>query len=115
VVAALAAAGCSSAAAPARGALAGTVEAAPTCPVESVRTMCPPRPVAEALVIAVRGHDRASAHTGSDGRFRLRLTAGSYTVTAVDENGIGSTATATVRISSGKTATVTLTVDSGIR
>jgi hypothetical protein len=116
IIAALVAAGCSSSATPAaKGVLTGSVVAGPTCPTESVPTMCPPRPVNGALVIAARGGKRTSTHTDAAGRFRLTLSAGSYTVTAVDENGIGSTANATVSVSSGKTATVALTVDSGIR
>ena len=99
----------------ARGVLTGVVDSAPTCPVEQAGSPCPPRPVAGAAVVALRGTDaRSMARTDAQGRFRLTLAYGTYTIRATNVGGIGSTATKIVTI--GPTnAPIELTVDSGIR
>jgi hypothetical protein len=77
------------AAAPATGSgegIRGRVLAGPTCPVERI----PPDPGCAAAGVAAsvrvyRRSDRhtvARVHTGSDGRFQVRLRAGRYAVTA---------------------------------
>jgi len=111
--------GCASGGQPSAGStgtVSGVVLSAPSCPVERVASPCPPRIVAGADVVATRG-DTTAGHvrSGADGRFRLQLPAGDYTVTARQVGGIGSSASATVAVSAGSVVTVTLTVDSGIR
>lgn len=93
----------------------GQVLAAPSCPVERVGQPCPPRPVPDAVVIALIG-DQQRGETTSDerGRFRLMLPAGRYTIRATNPGGYASTASAEVTVSTAPVQ-VTLTVDSGIR
>jgi hypothetical protein len=78
-----AASGAASARAPSSG-IAGRVVAGPTCPVETVppQPNCAPRPLAVTLRIRrVGSKDRStSAHSGADGRFRVRLSPGTYVV-----------------------------------
>jgi len=98
-----------------RGFVTGVVDSAPTCPVERAGSPCPPRPVAGAEVVALRGPDRRFVtHTDAQGRFRLLLPYGTYTIEATNVGGLRTTATKTVKVSSS-TATIELTVDSGIR
>jgi hypothetical protein len=99
----------------ASGAVTGVVYAAPSCPVERVDSPCPPLPVAGAEVVAFQSqHRRASTHTGNDGRFRLDLAYGHYTIRATNVGGYRSTTTTEVDISATPVS-VELTVDSGIR
>jgi len=93
----------------------GQVLAGPSCPVERVGQPCPPRPVPDAVVVAVVG-DQQRGETTSDerGRFRLMLPAGRYTIRATNPGGYASTASAEVTVSTAPVQ-VTLTVDSGIR
>ena len=99
----------------ASGAVTGAVYAAPSCPTERVASPCPPRPVAGAEVVAIQSQrERASTHTGNDGRFRLDLAYGHYTIRATNAGGYSSTTTAEVDIHATPVS-VQLTVDSGIR
>jgi hypothetical protein len=99
----------------ASGAVTGVVYAAPSCPVQPVDSPCPRLPVAGAEVVAFQSqHRRASTHTGNDGRFRLDLAYGHYTIRATNVGGYGSTTTTEVDISATPVS-IELTVDSGIR
>src|SRR5439155_19506561 len=99
----------------ASGIVTGIVYSAPSCPVERIEAPCPPRPVADAEVLAYRGqHQQAATRTGRDGRFRLDLRYGHYTIQATNVGGYGSTAHTDVDVSATPIS-VTLTVDSGIR
>jgi hypothetical protein len=93
----------------------GQVLAAPSCPVERVGQPCPPRPVPDAVVIALIGNEQRGK-TASDqrGLFRLTLPAGRYTIRATNPGGYGSTASEEVTVSTVPVQ-ITLTVDSGIR
>jgi hypothetical protein len=95
--------------------LSGTVRAEPGCPGPvRLDSPCPPRPVAGATVEADQdGHQAASTTTGRDGRFTLRLAAGTYQVTATNGGGLKTTATQTVVLTAA--TDITLTVDSGMR
>jgi hypothetical protein len=106
----------SSAAQSRTGVVSGTVLSAPSCPVEGAGTPCPPRSVPGADVTAARG-SKTIAHVtaDADGRFRIQLDAGDYTITARVVGGIGSMASSRVTVPADGVATVTLTVDSGIR
>jgi len=99
----------------ASGAVTGLVYAAPSCPVQPVDSPCPRLPVAGAEVAAFQGQHRlASTHTGNDGRFRLDLAYGHYTIRATNVGGYHSTTTTEVDISATPVS-IELTVDSGIR
>jgi hypothetical protein len=93
----------------------GQVLAGPSCPVERVGQPCPPRPVPDAVVIAVVG-DEQRGETTSDqrGQFRLMLPPGRYTIRATNPGGYASTASEEVTVSTAPVQ-ITLTVDSGIR
>ena len=93
----------------------GQVLAGPSCPVERVGQPCPPRPVPDAVVVAVVG-DEQRGETTSDqrGQFRLMLPPGRYTIRATNPGGYGSTASEEVTVSTVPVQ-ITLTVDSGIR
>lgn len=62
----------------------GIVLAGPTCPVERVDSPCPERPASMPLAIYAGqpdgGEPVATVTSGLDGRFRLALRAGTYTV-----------------------------------
>lgn len=93
----------------------GQVLSAPSCPVERVGQPCPPRPVPDALVVAVIGNEKRGETTSDQrGQFRLMLPAGRYTIRATSPGGYASTASEDVTVSTAPVQ-VTLTVDSGIR
>jgi hypothetical protein len=95
--------------------LTGIVRAEPGCPGPvRLDSPCPPRPVAGATVEAERDR-RSVARTTTDrnGRFTLRLPAGTYRVTATNAGGLRTTATQTVVLTAN--TDITLTVDSGMR
>lgn len=97
------------------GVVTGTVYSAPSCPLERANSPCPPRPVAGAAVVAFVGHRRrAATHTGGDGRFRLELSYGRYTIRATNVGPYASTASKTVDVSAVPIS-IEITVDSGIR
>jgi len=91
------------------------VLAVPSCPVERVGQPCPPRPVPDAVVIAVVGDEQRGKTTSDQrGQFRLVLPPGRYTIRATNPGGYASTASEEVTVST-TTVQITLTVDSGIR
>ena len=96
-------------------AVTGQVLAGPSCPVERVGQPCPPRPVPDAVVVAVVG-DQQRGETTSDqrGQFRLILPPGRYIIRATNPGGYASTASEEVTVSTAPVQ-ITLTVDSGIR
>ena len=114
---------CGSASAqPHHSGIAGRVLAGPTCPVERVPPdpQCAPRPLAARVRIVRTGHpgSRWVVGSGSDGRFRVALAPGRYTVTPLARRGSpfprpGPPQTVTVR--TGRYTRVTVTYDTGIR
>jgi hypothetical protein len=99
--------------------LEGVVLLGPMCPVEVASSPCPDRPV-EAEVRAMDARSGAlvgRTRSGADGRFRLSLRPGSYTVMAVRSplGGLSSGESVTVTVRSGSYSRVTLLLDSGIR
>ena len=88
--------------------LAGVVLAGPTCPVQRVGQPCPDRPVAV--------HLRAgSVRFASDaqGRFRVALAPGTYTI--VNDGGTFPRCRATATVPAHAYATIRITCDTGIR
>lgn len=96
----------------------GTVLLGPTCPVETVESPCPDRPLADIEVQMLQGGDVvATVRSDSDGRFTVALDPGHYTLQAVVEaGGPGMSAKPVdVTVTSGEFLEVNVPVDSGIR
>ena len=93
----------------------GQVLSTPSCPVQRVGQPCPPRPVPDAVVVAVIGNvQRGETTSDQRGRFRLMLPPGRYTVRATNPGGYASPASEEVTVSTAPVQ-ITLPVDSGIR
>jgi len=96
----------------------GTVLLGPTCPVESMESPCPDRPLADVEVqVLQRGDVMATVRSDGDGRFTVALEPGAYVLQAVVEEGgpAMSAKPVDVTVTSGAFADVTVPVDSGIR
>ncbi len=96
----------------------GTVLLGPTCPVETIESPCPDRPLADVEVQVLQGDDVVAAvRSDGDGRFTVALDPGDYVLQAViEEGGPGMSAKPIdVMVTSGAFAEVTVPVDSGIR
>jgi hypothetical protein len=96
----------------------GTVQAGPTCPVERIDSPCPPHPLAATVVVRdASGAEVTRFHSGADGRFKVDLAAGSYTVVGLN---IGSSflprpIPTSVTVTQGTYASINVQYDSGIR
>jgi hypothetical protein len=96
--------------------LQGTVSAGPTCPVERVDSPCPPRPLsAEVDARDPAGRLAAMSRSGSDGRYRLPLPPGQYTLTVASSGSFPRCPTPTATVVAGRLATVDISCDTGIR
>jgi hypothetical protein len=102
------------------GVLQGSVLIGPICPVEQEGVPCPVPPEAYAarkiVVSNSRGRLVQTVTIGSDGRYQVSLTPGTY---LVDINRIGidssSDVPRTVTIRSGETVVLDIRIDTGIR
>lgn len=102
--------------------LSGRVLAGPTCPVERVPPQpgCAPRPLTAVLRIRRLGSRAAarSVRSQSDGRFRVRLSPGAYTVQALPLVGspfLRPPSPLRVQVRPGRFTVITITYDTGIR
>jgi hypothetical protein len=96
--------------------LQGTVSARPTCPVERVDSPCPPRPLsAEVDARDPAGRLAAMSRSGSDGRYRLLLPPGQYTLTVASSGSFPRCPTPTATVVAGRLATFDISCDTGIR
>jgi Carboxypeptidase regulatory-like domain len=96
--------------------IVGAVTAGPSCPVERAASPCPNRPVPGALVRALHGLSAvASTRADAQGRYRLTVDPGDYTVVATNMGGLSSTAQRHITVVANSTTTADLVVDSGIR
>jgi len=102
--------------------IAGQVQEGPTCPVEQYppSSRCAPRPLSAPIRIraAAGGSHGLVVHSGSNGRFRVRLRAGRYVVTPERTNSSGfprPPAPFRVDVAPGHFTHVTITYDTGIR
>jgi hypothetical protein len=96
----------------------GTVLLGPTCPVETLESPCPDRPLADVEIRVLRGSDVvATVRSDGEGRFAVALDPGRYEVQAVvEEGGPGMSAKPVdVVVTSGVFNEVNVPVDSGIR
>jgi hypothetical protein len=96
----------------------GAVLLGPTCPVETLESPCPDRPLADVEVRVLRGGDVvATVRSDGEGRFAVALDPGRYEVQAVlEEGGPGMSAKPVdVLVTSGVFKDVDVPVDSGIR
>ena len=95
--------------------VAGTVSAAPTCPVEVAARPCPPRPVsAEIDVRDGNGGTVAETESSSDGRYRVTVPPGSYTLVVVTGT-FPRCPDTPVSVQAGVSARVDIICDTGIR
>src|SRR4051794_34269316 len=94
------------------GGITGQVTEGPTCPVEQAGHPCPPRP----YPARVTAGDAATT-AGEDGRYRLDVPPGAYTVCAspTSGNGFPRQACRDARVDAGRDTTVDLVMDTGIR
>jgi hypothetical protein len=96
----------------------GTVLLGPTCPVETVESPCPDRPLGDVEIRVLRGGDVvATVRSDGEGRFAVALDPGRYEVQAVvEEGGPGMSAKPVdVLVKNGVFNEVNVPVDSGIR
>jgi len=100
------------------GTIRGEVLLAPTCPVESIQSPCPGRPLAgvQVRVVDADGNVRAGAVSDDRGAFTIDVTAGSYLLTAViEEDPARSVKPVRVEVRAGEIVRSDVLVDSGIR
>jgi carboxypeptidase family protein len=100
----------------ATGGIQGKVRLGPMCPVQQVNSPCPDRPIkADIAVATATGAKVATGHSGVDGKYRISLPPGSYTVTATRPGAFGSGKPVTVEVPGATFVHLDLLVDSGIR
>ena len=100
------------------GTIRGAVLLAPTCPVESIESPCPGRPLAGVPVLAVddEGNTRATAVSDDDGGFAMDVAPGTYVLTAsIQEDPARSVKPVRVDVVAGEVVQSDVVVDSGIR
>jgi hypothetical protein len=96
----------------------GMVQVGPTCPVEQLNSPCPPRPLGATIVVRDgNGTVVTRFHSGADGRFKVNLAAGSYTLLGltVGSSFLPRPIPTSVAVTQGTYAWVTVQYDSGIR
>jgi len=100
------------------GTIHGEVLLAPTCPVESIQSPCPDRPLAgvPVRVVDADGEVRASAVSDDRGAFTIDVTPGSYLLTAsIEQDPARSVKPVRVEVRAGEVVRSDVMVDSGIR
>jgi hypothetical protein len=100
------------------GTIHGEVLLAPTCPVESIQSPCPGRPLAgvPVRVVDADGEVRASAVSDDRGAFTIEVTPGSYLLTAsIEQDAARSVEPVRVEVRAGEVVRSDVMVDSGIR
>ena len=94
----------------------GTVTLGPTCPVQSIESPCPDRPYeASIAVLDAAGRKVAETRSDADGRFRLALPPGVYTLIPHSTGTPPSAREQTVIVVAGGFTAVEIAYDSGIR
>jgi hypothetical protein len=95
----------------------GKVVEGPTCPVEQLSSPCPDRPVAATVVVKdTFGKEVATARSGTDGKFEIRLAPGTYVLSGERSEGLDRVSKpTTVTVRSGRFTDVVIEFDTGIR
>jgi hypothetical protein len=96
----------------------GRVTSGPQCPVEVVGSPCPDAPFAATITVLQSGDPVQHAETGDDGRFRIPLPPGTYTIEAepLPPGGIARMLpVGPVTVRPGAYSAVAISFDSGIR
>jgi hypothetical protein len=94
----------------------GRVVILPTCPVETVASPCPPKPVATTVVVEPEDDDLRRVETEADGTFRVDLPPGRYLVRAQPPPGsMLVPVPQPVTVEAGRYRRVTVVLDSGLR
>ena len=94
----------------------GTVTIGPTCPVQRIESPCPDRPYEAAITaLDASGHVAAQTRSAADGRFRMLLPTGTYTLRTESTGALPRAWEESVVVESGRFATIQIVLDSGIR
>ena len=94
----------------------GLVTIGPTCPVQRIESPCPDRSfAADIIVVDSAGRRVASVSSGADGRFRIALPPGSYTLSPQHKATPPSAREQVVTVVAGSFAVVQIVYDTGIR
>lgn len=94
----------------------GMVTIGPTCPVERIDSPCPDRPY-EATIAVLDGAGRpiAEARSGANGRFRVLVPPGTYTLRPRQSGTLPHAADVTAAVAADHMTEVQVVFDSGIR
>jgi len=114
----LAVAACGTPAAQPGTGIQGIVEVGPTCPVERLNSPCPPHPMAATVVVRNgNGTEVTRFHSGADGRFKMDLAPGTYTLVGltVGSSFLPRPIPTSVTVTQGTYVSVNVEYDSGIR
>jgi len=96
----------------------GIVTIGPTCPVERINSPCPPRPIAATVIVTdASGREITRTQSGVDGRFKVSLNPGTYTLSGqrAANQALPRPIPQTVTVRAAGYTVVTLQFDSGIR
>ena len=99
--------------------ITGVVLLGPMCPVETLESPCPDRPIEASVQVSDDEGTRVVklVRTDAEGRFRIDLEPGAYTVQAIplEQDGIQHGTPVDVTVVAGQFLEITLGIDSGIR
>jgi len=96
----------------------GIVQVGPTCPVERINSPCPPHPIAATIVVRDgNGAEVTRFRSGADGRFKVDLAPGTYTLVGltVGSSFLPRPIPTSVTVTQGTYASANVEYDSGIR
>lgn len=94
----------------------GVVTIGPTCPVQRIDSPCPDRPYAAEIIVLDGARKRvAGVASGADGRFRILLPPGVYTLSPQHKNALSNAPEQLVTVVAGRITSVQIVFDSGIR